>query len=557
MKLSRGCLRVLAAIAALLTFASLSAHADPIGQSVIWTANPGTVTQGKNSEVILTAPSTTCGAASGQLNDANLKNKTIQPGIHVQAGFDVSAALPSHSGTCELTVALTVATTAKTGPLRLTIIDTAASADQQDLGYATITVVSSQAGPIPDGLSPQVDIDLDVLGYQSVYDNYGRRIADNYFAVKVTVGNNTGFPLQLAEVGFRISSDPNDTPTPTAEPSIVQGTLVYGQDYSARNVIYRSLVWAALLGTGISPYFHAANSKANYAAGVALFSGPLLNGFVQQFPDNTVRQLARLNASSVMTDQNVIANNSQAPFIAFLSRDDLCRPGSSNVSVCGSKTWYGKHTPYDPVAVKHVLRAVTIQGNLEPQFAARIKVTVPQAGAPPNTGTISAAPVEGAQSTVSLQSTGLTGAVVQSAPQGVTPTGTPTDGSFPVSVPPLINNGEPYSVVLQRKDGSLVTFTLNPQPPVPVIKSPADTSALLVNTATTITIGWQSGGPDLSHASLTIAPADVTVADIAGTPATLTATITPKKSGPIQIQLAVSANSTQLKDIPALTVSAK
>jgi hypothetical protein len=557
MKLNRGCAQILAAIAALPAFASFPAHADPIGQSVIWTANPSTVAQGKNAEVILSAPATTCGTAPGQLNDANLQNNTIHPSIHAQAGFDVTAATPSHSGTCELTVAVTVSTTAKTGPLRLTITDTAAPAGQQGLGYATITVLSSQAGPIPDGLSPQVDVDLDVLGYQSVYDNYGRRIADNYFAVKVTIGNNTGFPLQLAEVGFRISSDPNDTPTPTAEPSIVQGTLVYGQDYSARNVIYRSLVWAALLGTGISPYFHAANSKANYAAGVALFSGPLLNGFVQQFPDNTVKQLARLNASTVMTDQNVIANNSQAPFIAFLSRDDLCTPGSSNVSICGSKTWYGKHTPYDAMAVKRALRAVTVQGNLEPQFAARIKVTVPQAGAPPNTGTISAAPVEGASSTISLQSAGLTGAVVQSSPQGVTPTGTPTDSSFPVSVPPLTNNGAPYSIVLQRKDGSLVTFTLNPQPPVLVIKSPANASALPANAATAITIGWQSGGPDLTHATITMAAADATVAGITTTPATLTATVTPKRSGPMQIQLTVSANNTQLNDILPLTITAK
>jgi hypothetical protein len=127
------------------------AIADPIGKTVSWTANPGSVVQGKTSEVILSAPGATCGTASGQLNDTSL---ATPPTIHVQAGFDVSASTPNHSGTCELTVTLVVANAAKTGPLRLTIMG--------DLGYATITVTSSQASPIPDGLAPQVWMSWDI-----------------------------------------------------------------------------------------------------------------------------------------------------------------------------------------------------------------------------------------------------------------------------------------------------------------------------------------------------------------------------------------------------------
>ena len=102
-------------------------------------------------------------------------------------------------------------------------------------------------------------------------------------------------------------------------------------------------MWAPLIATGVSPYFHSANAKADYAVGVALFSGGIVNGFIQQFPDNTVKQLARLGSSGVMSDQDVIPNNSQVPFIASVSRDSICPPGATEASLCGSTNWWGTH----------------------------------------------------------------------------------------------------------------------------------------------------------------------------------------------------------------------
>jgi hypothetical protein len=546
-------------IAILLSLLILPRHAlaEPVGKTASWTANPGNIVQGKTSEVILSAPGATCGTTSGQLNDTSLDSKTTLPKIHVQAGFDVSVSTISHSGTCELTVSLIVGSDAKTGTLRLTITGAGNSSGSQDLGYGTITVTSSQAGPIPDGLAPQVDASLDVLGYQSVYDNFGRRVADNYYAVKVTIGNNTGFPLQLSEVGFKING--TDSPTPTAEPSIVQGTLIYGQDYSARNIIYRGMVWAALLGAAASPYFHSANAKANYAVGLALFSGAAVNGYLQQFPDNTVKQLARLNASGMMTDQNVIPNNSQVPFIAFVSRDSVCVPGSKNIALCGTSHHYKRNTFYDPTQVKYTLHEVTIVGKLLPNFLPRIKVTVAQVGTPPTTGTADKAAVEGVATTVSLQSTGLTGATLNSTFTGVMATGTVTDSSFPISVLAMTKSASPLSIVLKRKDGSLVTFPVTIQQPVPVVTMPIGMTTLPVKTATVISIGWQSTGPDLSSATITMAAADGTINKLVATPANtpISATITPAKAGPLPIQLTVTVNGTVLSDLSGLTVTAK
>jgi hypothetical protein len=195
--------------------------AQGIGKTTIWTASTSSVVQGKNSEVILTAPTLVCGGGPGQLVDASLDNGVVQPSIHVQAGFNVTAGKPQHTGSCEITVGLVVASDAKTGPFRLTINNGApgALAAAQDLGFSTLTVISSQASPIPNDLAPQVDIESSVLDYQQVYDNFGRRVANNYYAVQLTIGNNTGFPLQLSGAGFQIHA--NAAPTPTSNRMIV------------------------------------------------------------------------------------------------------------------------------------------------------------------------------------------------------------------------------------------------------------------------------------------------------------------------------------------------
>jgi hypothetical protein len=528
-----------------------------IGKTTAWTANPTAVIQGKTSDVILTAPASLCGTGAGQLNDASLDDKTTKPNVYVQAGFNVTAAAPNHTGSCELTVSLVAANDAKAGPLRLTITEAGAAAAIQNLGYSTVTVTSSQAGPIPDGLAPQVDIDWSVLGFQQVYDNFGKRVANNYYAVQITIGNNTGFPLQLSGAAFKINSE--DAPTPTANKAIVQGSLLYGQDYSARNIVYRSLVWAALIAAGVNPYFHGANAKANYSAGVALFSSAVVNGFLQQFPDNTVKQLARLGSSDVMSDQNIIPNNSQVPYIAFVSRDSVCPPGASNPKVCGSVKHYVKQVFYDPDQVKTILGEITIVGKLLPAFSARIRVTATATGTPPSTGAADGSVIEGTTTTIALQSTGLTGAVVSSAPAGVTAnaTGQPTDSSFPVSILTSTKSTNPIPIVLKRKDGSLVTFPVTVQQPVLTVSLPEGLTALPVGKATQVTIGWNAEGPDLTKATPAMAAVDGTIKIVAGEKTAITATVTPAKAGSLSISLTVPLDGTTLTDLPAVTVTAK
>ncbi len=554
--------RIATLFGACLTLVTAGFAQTPITMSSIWATSPSSIVQGKTTEVILTAPANACGPGAGQLADATLSNAVNPPIGIVQAGFGVTAENPKHTGTCELTVSLGPATNAKTGPMRLTLSKAAGGgAAAVPIGFATITITSSLALPIPDGLSPQVDIDWHVLGFQQTYDNFGRRIADNYYAVEITLGNNTGFPLQLSGAGFDLKN-PDAAPTPTTNQMIVQGSLLYGQDYSARNVIYRTLVWAALIGAGANPYFHSANAKANYSAGLALFSGPLVNGFLQQFPDNTVKQLARLNSSDVMGDQNIIPNNSQVPFIAFVTRDSVCHQVRDS-NICGSrKRLHMVHVPYSTDAVKEALGNITIVGKTIPIFGARIKVTAAPTGAQPTTGTVNGSVLEGVASSVTLMSSGLTGASVTSAPHGVTvdtTTGPFTDSSFTASI--LTLTKAPISLTLTRKDGTLITFPVSVEQPIPIIQYPPGTKTIPVGKPTSVTITWQSKGPSLIHAALpAMAAADGISALVAPTIPSLSVTINPARAGSLNVPLTVpvalpGAGTANLPDLPPLAVS--
>ena len=70
-----------------------------------------------------------------------------------------------------------------------------------------ITMVKEEAlppGPIPPGLKPEVDIMWGVVPQKVVKDNFGRRVGQNFYCIEVVIGNNSGYALQIASVGFKL-----------------------------------------------------------------------------------------------------------------------------------------------------------------------------------------------------------------------------------------------------------------------------------------------------------------------------------------------------------------
>src|SRR5262249_34675933 len=69
-------------------------------------------------------------------------------------------------------------------------------------GSAALAVLAANAGPIPPGLPPQVDVLWEVMSQNSCSDVFGRRVGQSSYCIQVALGNNSGHPLQLAGIGF-------------------------------------------------------------------------------------------------------------------------------------------------------------------------------------------------------------------------------------------------------------------------------------------------------------------------------------------------------------------
>lgn len=58
--------------------------------------------------------------------------------------------------------------------------------------------------PIPPGLTPQVDVMWRVVPQKIVKDNFGTHVGKLFYCLEVIIGNNSGYDLQIAAVGFEV-----------------------------------------------------------------------------------------------------------------------------------------------------------------------------------------------------------------------------------------------------------------------------------------------------------------------------------------------------------------
>ena len=155
--------------------------------------------------------------------------------------------------------------------------------------------MGSSAGPIPPGLLPQVDVMWEVMSQSNCSDVFGRRIAQSEYCVQLVIGNNSGYPIQIAGIGF--SSSVNslfngmpDIATSNSSYVSTRAILLEQNVTSTRNIIYNSLQAAGVLMAAFTPYFgtglHPAtkghpngtvnNARPNWTTAASIVSGPLL-----------------------------------------------------------------------------------------------------------------------------------------------------------------------------------------------------------------------------------------------------------------------------------------
>jgi hypothetical protein len=187
-------------------------------------------------------------------------------------------------------------------------------------------------GAIPPGLSPQVDVMWSVLPSKIVHDNFGKRIKDEYYGIELVVGNNSGYDLQIASVGFTapqlfLASGSNKYKLPTVTYQMTRGTLIREQQVGFRNTLVGALNAFGPILTGTVPYFHSVPHRSNFSQFINVFSNPLEKGVELVAPDTTIGHLVRLEQQSLRIDNannpTVIRNNTQYATVTFFPKGQL------------------------------------------------------------------------------------------------------------------------------------------------------------------------------------------------------------------------------------------
>lgn len=282
-------------------------------KNTVWTPNPATVLLGGQTDIIVTAPPATC-------SDPNFDKSLDNPTVRVQQGFRVTGITASHSGKCEITVTLAADKDAILGSLRLTITD---QTGKIDLGLANVTVASVLQGAIPPGLTPQVDVTWHVVDPNVVEDNFGHRIRKLFYCVQLTVGNNTGYDLQIASVGFSMGRDVSQAVGNT-DYSMVRGSMDWGHKTNLWSLASLTVQASVPVLTAALPLVADATKRAHRSELINLFS-PVATAmtFIYPYQDSFTAQFKHLDDSSLRANF-VIHNNQQAPPVfVFVAKKSL------------------------------------------------------------------------------------------------------------------------------------------------------------------------------------------------------------------------------------------
>ena len=372
---------------------SLSVAAAPASQFV---AQPARIERGKSATVVIT--DTAC-ALSGVTVGTPATGVAVNP-VGVSADG------------CKLAVDLQVASEANFGSVNLPLTKTPAGGGAaQLLDSVAIEITATLPEPIPPGLKPGVDVQWDILPYRETADAFGRKVASQYFAVNIRLGNNSAYPIQLAGFGFDLNNQLRSAstaqppaPSPNSPYHVTRSTIERDREVGRRAVFLNSLTAAlsiysvagGFFGTGKGGLDNPANALAKDRYGLFLAMGnPLASGLGIVFPDKTIRYLISIDTRA-FRDNQVIQNNTHQQILTFISRDLVeCRKNCADL--VNPPGWVGtvkrisyNRTHYDSNAMKAALGNLVIIGQ-EIQYLNRVRV-VSRADTPTPTPPVVATP---------------------------------------------------------------------------------------------------------------------------------------------------------------------
>ncbi len=271
------------------------------------------------------------------------------------SGSGLAPSAQPTSGRCSISSTLAIDPNTPAATYEITLQDK----DKNPVGTAEISVMDISAGPIPPGLAPQVDVLWEVMSQKNCSDVFGSRVAERLYCIQLKIGNNSGYGLQVAGIGFSTQLDAlkgsrnNDGTITIANSSYAatRAVLLTENVTSGRNIAYNVLQAAGVLMSGFTPYFGTGkhpngtvnNARTNWTTAAALVSGPLLSAFNIVAPNPVITQLNNLDDQS-FRDSKLIANNNQIQTVVFVEKQALTYQVGA---LCGQYPDLGKYVQHN------------------------------------------------------------------------------------------------------------------------------------------------------------------------------------------------------------------
>lgn len=193
-----------------------------------------------------------------------------------------------------------------------------------DLSTVTLIVGSHASDPYvlagqgvgTGNLKKYVKVYRSLLDPKTVADIFGRRVAQRFVVIQVTITNrNTDFQFLIHDISLDLTPimpGGKKYEASSADLSLLRGVAEKGQSMDGRNLTLRILRGAGSVAAGL---LGVTTFGSSYAPAVAVFNGPAIAAFSDILPDYTINQMNRLNDSAYAA--NTIVPKQQSKVVAI------------------------------------------------------------------------------------------------------------------------------------------------------------------------------------------------------------------------------------------------
>jgi hypothetical protein len=234
----------------------------------------------------------------------------------------------------------------------------AAANDKAVTTAATPPVAVASIAPPDD-----VVCSFSVMQWKETSDNFGRRVANQYIAIQVTVRNlNLQNEFLLHDIQIAVDTGLNRAQFGRFEAArdklVVRNVAQRGQTEDRRNLIINTLQAVGAIAGGASTAVTNALSNTteaqDMASAVAIFQGPFITGVTNIFPDHTIEHINHINDltfSASATSKTIVPIQGSIPLVTFLSEKPLEQLPFSRCGTSPSKRFSDRSgDPWDPGA---------------------------------------------------------------------------------------------------------------------------------------------------------------------------------------------------------------